>query len=140
MLMSLGMFVFERTMPFEDFDRQSDWRHAANERLGRRPVRQYVGPGEDGITLSGVLHPEITQGSPSLDSLRVMGDSGKAWTLVEGTGRIYGQYVIEGVTEKTSGHFADGAARRVEFSVTLKRVDQARVDQLGALATSNNGA
>lgn len=139
MLMSLGMFVFELAMPYEDLQRQTGWRHAANGRIGQRPVRQFVGPGDDTITLTGVLHPEITAGSLSLDALRVMGDSGKAWTMIEGTGRIYGQFIIEGISEKTSGHFADGAARRIEFSVTLQRVDTARVDQLGALSTSKKG-
>lgn len=75
----------------------------------------------------------------SLDEIRAMANTGKAWALVEGTGRVYGLFVIESLSETRSVFFQDGTARRIEFSLTLKRVDDGRVDLMGTVvATSSN--
>ncbi|MFY1021502.1 phage tail protein [Ectopseudomonas khazarica] len=134
MMMALGMFVFGmQTLAYQKFQRQSAWRHGSTSRIGARPARQYLGPGDETITLPGVLLPEIAGNGLSLDTLRVMADTGKAWSLIEGTGRIYGIYVIEDLSETRTYFFRDGAARRIEFTLKLTRVDESRVDLLGSL-------
>ncbi|MBS7660547.1 phage tail protein [Pseudomonas lalucatii] len=134
MMMSLGMFVFGMpTLAYQEFQRQTEWRHASTSRIGVRPARQYLGPGDDSITLPGVLLPELAGETLSLDTLRIMADTGKAWPLIEGTGRIYGIYVIESLSETRTLFFPDGAARRIEFSLALKRIDEGRVDLLGSV-------
>lgn len=135
MMMALGQFVFSlSTLAYQEFQRQTDWRHGSTSRIGARPARQFLGPGDDSITLPGVLLPELTGGLPSLDEIREMADTGKAWVLVEGTGWIYGLWVIESLSETRSLFFSDGTARRIEFSLVLKRIDDDRIDQLGTLA------
>ncbi|WP_286976845.1 phage tail protein [Pseudomonas sp.] len=134
MMMTLGMFVFGMpTLAYQEFQRQTDWRHSSTSRIGARPARQFVGPGEDIITLPGVLLPELAGKTLSLDALRIMADTGKAWPLIEGTGRIYGIYVIESMSETRTLFFKDGAARRIEFSLKLARVDEGRIDLLGSV-------
>lgn len=134
MMMALGMFVFGmHTLAYQEFQRQNEWRHGSTSRIGARPARQYTGPGDETITLPGVLLPEIAGSVLSLDALRVMADTGKAWPLIEGTGRIYGIYVIESMSEGKTYFFSDGAARRIEFSIVLKRVDETRVELLGTV-------
>lgn len=134
MMMALGMFVFGmHTLAYQEFQRQNEWRHGSTSRIGARPARQFLGPGDETITLPGVLLPEIAGSVLSLDTLRVMADTGKAWPLIEGTGRIYGIYVIESMTETKTVFFSDGAARRIAFSMVLKRVDETRVELLGSL-------
>ena len=54
--------------------------------------------------------------------LQAMADTGDAWPLIEGTGRIYGLYVIESLQTTRTLFFQDGAARRIDFSLSLKRV------------------
>lgn len=132
MMMALGMFVFGlHTLAYQELQRQTDWRHPSTSRVGARPARQFIGPGEDAITLPGLLVPELAGEALSLDALRLMADTGKAWPLIEGTGRIYGVFVIESLSETRTIFFRDGAARRIEFTLTLKRVDEGRVDLLG---------
>ncbi len=70
-----------------------------------------------------MLLPEITGGRLSLLMLAKMAESGKAWSLIEGTGTIYGMYVIESLSETRTLFFFNGSARRIEFTLTLKRVD-----------------
>lgn len=122
--MSLGMFVFElSSLPFQDSQRQTGWRHASTNRVGDRPAHQYLGPDEDTRTLSGVLYPELTGGPPSLDELEKMAHEGKAWPLVDGMGYVLGNWVIEQLTQTGSVLFDDGVARKIDFQITLKRVD-----------------
>lgn len=136
MMMTLGMFVFEtKSLPYQQLQRATQWRHASQNRVGQRPGYQYLGPGEDSISLSGTLHPEITGGRVTLDDVRIMADEGKAWPLIEGSGRVYGFWAITGVSETSSVFFADGVPRKIEFTVDLVRVDednfQAFRDQAG---------
>ncbi|MGA4453348.1 phage tail protein [Pseudomonas fortuita] len=140
MMLALGMFIFSLpTLAYQQLQRQTDWRHATNSRIGAHPARQFLGRGEDDITLPGVLLPELAGSMMSLDEIRAMANTGKAWALVEGTGRVYGLFVIESLSETRSVFFQDGTARRIEFSLTLKRVDDGRVDLMGAVvATSSN--
>ncbi|MCQ4270248.1 phage tail protein [Pseudomonas kuykendallii] len=140
MMMALGMFIFSlETLAYQEFQRQTEWRHGATSRIGTNPARQYLGRGDDSITLPGVLLPALAGTVLSLDALRYMADTGKAWPLVEGTGRIYGAWVIESLSETRTLFFSDGAARRIEFTIKLTRIDDGRVDLLGAgISTAGN--
>ncbi|MGY2231601.1 phage tail protein [Pseudomonas tolaasii] len=132
MMMALGMFVFSlRTAAYQELQRQTDWRHASNNRVGAAPARQFVGRGEDTITLPGIILPELAGTALSLDALRLMANTGKAWPMVEGTGRIYGLWVIDSLSENKTLFFPDGTARRIEFTLSLKRIDDDRIDLLG---------
>ena len=136
MMLSLGMFVFSlSTLAYQELQRQTNWRHASNSRVGAPPALQFVGRGDDTITLPGIILPELAGSVLSLDALRLMANTGKAWPMVEGTGRIYGLWVIESLSETKTVFFRDGTPRRIEFTLTLKRTDDARIDLLGA-ATS----
>lgn len=133
MMMALGMFVFSlETLAYQEFQRQTEWRHGSTSRIGTNPARQYLGRGDDSITLPGVLLPALAGSQLSLDALRTMADTGKAWPLVEGTGKIYGTWIIESMSETRTLFFRDGQARRIEFTLTLKRIDDGRVDLLGS--------
>lgn len=136
MMLSLGMFVFSlSTLAYQELQRQTNWRHASNSRVGAPPALQFVGRGDDTITLPGIILPELAGSVLSLDALRLMANTGKAWPMVEGTGRIYGLWVIESLSETKTVFFSDGTPRRIEFTLTLKRTDDDRIDLLGA-ATS----
>ena len=136
MMLALGMFVFSlSTAAYQELQRQTDWRHASNNRIGAAPARQFVGRGDDTITLPGLIFPELAGSALSLDALRLMANTGKAWPMVEGSGRIYGLWVIESLSETKTLFFRDGTARRIEFTLSLKRTDDDRIDLLGT-ATS----
>lgn len=136
MMMALGMFVFSlSTAAYQELQRQTDWRHASNNRIGAAPARQFLGRGDDAITLPGVILPELAGSALSLDALRLMANTGKAWPMVEGTGRIYGLWVIESLSETKTLFFRDGTPRRIEFNLSLKRTDDDRIDLLGAASS-----
>ena len=135
MMMSLDQFVFSLpTLAYQEFQRQQEWKHPATSRVGERDAHQDLGEGDDTITLSGWIAPELTGDITSLDDIRDMASRGEAYVLVEGTGRIFGEFVITQLTEGRTLFYTDGMPRRIEFSVSLKRVD--RGDQIDAYSGS----
>lgn len=136
MMMSLGMFVFSlESLAYQQLQRQTDWRHTSTSRIGAPPASQFLGRGEDEITLPGVLFPGLVGSVRSLDKLRDMADTGAAWPMVDGNGYVLGAWVIVSLSETRTEFFRDGTARRYEFTLKLKRVDERRVDQLGSNAS-----
>ncbi len=141
MMMGYGQFVFSLpTLAYQDLQRKTAWRHPSNSRVGTRPARQYVGPGDDTITLSGVLVPEFMGTTASLGQLREMADAGLAWPLVTGTGEVLGAFVIEDLAETRTIFMDNGAARRIEFTLQLARVDEQRTDSIGTDRVAPAGA
>lgn len=128
MLMGLGQFVFGlQTVAFNSLQRQTAWRHAQNSRVGARAASQFLGPGDDTITLPGVILPEFGS-RMSLDELHTMADTGQPFALVDGNGRVYGQWVITEKGETASYFDQFGQPKRIEFSISLRRVDDNIVD------------
>jgi len=124
MMMAFGTFVFSLpTLAYQELQRSTAWRHEATARIGARPARQFTGPGDDVIQLSGLVAPELTGSQASLDELRALADLGRPQSLVDGTGVVYGAFVITELQETKNHLFADGAARRIEFRFTLTRTD-----------------
>ncbi|WP_028294052.1 phage tail protein [Oceanobacter kriegii] len=132
----LGLFVFSlTTAPLSDRQRSTNWRHARSEPIGQRATSEYIGPGEDRITLNGQITHDIAGTVVSLDVLRAMADTGEAYVFVLGTGQVLGAFTIEDLQESSTRLFPDGTPRAVEFSITLVRTTDDLVDKL-ALYTS----
>lgn len=128
MLMALGQFVFDLpTLAYHELQRSTDWRHPGNSRVGAREALQFVGLGEDTITVSGTLVPEIAGTLDSLRQLRAMADAGDAYALVDGTGMVLGAWVITSLQETGSAFVDVGVARRTDFTLSLKHAEDAQV-------------
>lgn len=124
-LISLGMFPFHvPTLAHDELQRRSDWRHARSSRIGARDAVQFVGPGDETVSLSGSAYAELSLGRASLDQLREMAGTGETWPLVDGAGRVFGSFVITGVDERHKALLDDGTPRRIDFGIDLLRVDE----------------
>jgi uncharacterized protein len=124
MQMSLGLFLFVLpTVVFQDMKHKRDVRHARNERVGNIDAFQFVGPGEESITLSGNTAYGINHASASYAVLNRMMQTGKAWPLIDGLGNVYGQYIIQSLDISKSGFRKFGQARQSDFTIDLQRVD-----------------
>lgn len=124
-LMCLGDFVFDLAgANYDSVKRQLGWRYPSTSRVGVRPARQFTGVGDETVTLAGCIYPEIAfNGIPALDQLEAMGDMGEPQLLVSGDGSILGSYIIEGLETTSTFFLPDGTPRKIEFSLTLQRVD-----------------
>ena len=134
MMLALGFFVFMRqTLPFQSMQRDAEYRWPSNSRIGKRDAFQFLGVGEEKITLSGELYPEITGGKLTLTAVRLMAEEGRAWPLLSGNGTIYGMYVINSVSETGAEFFTDGSPRKITFNLALTRVDESLATIYGDL-------
>lgn len=121
-MMQLGTFQFGiNTAAYQGLSRSDEWRWPDQERFGQAPALQYTGPGATTITLDGILYPEWRGGLGQLDAMRAEAGRGKPLVLVDGRGQALGMWVIERVDESQSIFAAGGVARRIEFTLQLKR-------------------
>lgn len=122
--MSLGLFAFSNDdLSYAQLQRRTSWRHPTNDRIGARAAGQYAGPGDDIVTMSGLLAPGVIGRAGALDDLRELADQGEAWPLVDGAGYVYGVFVITDLDETQRAIFADGVPRVSDFTLSLKRLD-----------------
>ena len=131
MLMAFGQFVFETdTLSFTELQRQRSWNHASNPVAKGRAKRQYIGVGDETVSLSGLIYEAQGFGQrQSVDDLAMMADRGTAYTLVDGSGYLYGVYIIEGLDDSRSILLFNGVPRKIDFAIKLTRVDDDRVQQ-----------
>lgn len=121
-MMQLGAFQFGiNTAAYQGLSRSDEWRWPDQERFGQAPALQHTGPGTTTITLDGILYPEWRGGLGQLDAMRAEAGKGRPLVLVDGRGQALGMWVIERVDETQGTFAAGGVARRIEFTLQLKR-------------------
>ncbi|QPC44643.1 phage tail protein [Kaustia mangrovi] len=120
-LMGLGPLRFEMAKTaYEELARKAEARWPAQERIGRAPALQFVGPGADTIELNGTVYPGQIGSADTVDRMRELATEGEAMMLVSGTGRVFGRFVIARA-EHTGSHFDErGGARRLEFRLEVR--------------------
>lgn len=124
MMMILGMFPFSiPTAVYQQLQRSTNWRHPSNSRVGDMPAYQFTGRGEDTISLEGSIVPEFGS-QMSITALRVMGDTGKSWPLISGTGKVFGLYHIDDLQETQTIFFPDGTPKKIEFSLKMTQAQK----------------
>jgi hypothetical protein len=134
-LMMLGDFAFHlRTAPYEELKRLSTYRWAAQDRIGRKPAQQFLGPGAGEITLTGTILPHFNGGFDQLDTIRAAAAQGKPQLMVDGRGNVWGDWVVTQVEETATELYSDGAPRVQEFTITLVEygADQSASSKIGA--------
>ena len=124
-MLSLGSFQFSlNTAAYQELTRSTAYHWPAQERFSQHAARQFTGPGEDAITLTGVIYPEWRGSRDELDNLRSLAADGNPLLLVSGTGDILGRWIIEKIDEQQSIFADSGVARKRGFTVSLKFFDE----------------
>lgn len=119
-MMMLGPYPFMlRTAAPQTVARRSEYRWEQQDRIGRKPARQFLGPGSDEITLTGEILPHFAGGFGQIDAMRLLAGRGKPMLLVSGRGDVLGQWVITQIESEDSEFWADGAPRVIGFTMTI---------------------
>lgn len=122
-LLSLGMFVFGMdTVPYQQLQHSVEWRHGTTDRHQARPASQYLGPGPETISLSGICVPEIAGSFGAFETLRAMGDTGDDYPLMDGLGWVLGDFRIMRLEQEHLAVMAGGLPRHIGFRLELERV------------------
>lgn len=120
-MMALGTFRFGMSRAgYQSFTRSAAWRWEQVDRIGRAPALQYLGPGAEEITLEGVIYPHFKGGLRQMDLMRAMAGTGQPMILVDGLGWVWQRWAITAIEETKTVFLADGAPRRIDFSITLQ--------------------
>ncbi len=146
-MMQLGTYQFSiNTSAYQTLRRSVGYRWAAQDRIGRAAALQFIGPGEDSLSLDGVIFPThrelrnlLSQRRPDaplsggsvlpvrfsqlsqLEAMREQAAAGTPLLLLDGQGQILGQWVIERVEEQQDNFARAGVARRQTFSLKLRK-------------------
>ena len=123
-LLTYGMFVFGMNrLNYQELERRTSWKHGKGARYMARDAGQYLGPGDQTITINGMLVPEIAGTYGDIERLLEMGDTGDVYPLILGTGLILGEFRMLGLDDRWRHIIAGGLPRIVDFAVDLERAD-----------------
>lgn len=121
-MMKLGPFKFAiYTMAYQELNRSTQYQWGEQPVFGGWDNLQFLGPGQDTQTLTGVIFPEYKGGTGQLNDLRDLGSKGQAHLMVSGTGKMLGYWVISQIDEGQTKFAALGVPRRQEFTITLRK-------------------
>ncbi len=120
-MMALGSFRFGMNRAsYQSFTRSAAWRWEKIDRIGRAPALQYLGPDADQISLEGVIYPHFKGGLRQMELMRAIAGTGQPMILVDGLGWVWQRWAITAIEETKTVFLADGAPRRIDFSITLQ--------------------
>ncbi len=133
MMLSLGRYPFSvNTSSYQQLQRTVAMRWAAVERLGTSPALQALGRAATHITLTGVVYPQKASELSIFSALRTQALT-PHW-LVDGNGRVWGQWVIQQLQEQHTVFWPNGQPRKITFTVQL--MEYANTDHLPDTLTS----
>lgn len=136
-LLSWGDLIAEAGASMDRIRRVAEYRHPAVERVGMRPLRQWLGPGVETVTLEGVMFPALRGGPADIEALRTAAAVGEARHLVDGRGAVLGRWAALRVEESWASLHVDGRPRRIEYALELAHVaDDAPSGELRDLAAA----
>lgn len=123
-MMALGAYRFAvTTAGMDKIERTRKWRWASLDVIGAPPVKQFTGPGEDEVSIEGVIFPHFAGGVRQVDAMSSQAGTGQPLNLVDGMGRYWGRFAITEAKETRSVLMSDGAPRKIDFTINLTRVE-----------------
>lgn len=121
-MLMLGGFKFSlNTIAFQKLERSTAYRWPSQQRVGNEDAMQFTGPGEDRITIPGVIYPDFRGGLFQLDILRNVASRGRPLRLVSSAGAVLGLWVVESIDEVQSHFKPNGDPLRQEFNIRIRK-------------------
>lgn len=133
MLYMIGTLSFD-TRPFnaDEFERTATADLAEKPVIGGFAPSEFMGEGEDQITLSGQLLPSKIGGLTEIEVADTMRKAGARVPVMRGDGKRLGTYSIINIREKHKHLLRNGVGFTVNYSIKLKKV-QADRDGAGSV-------
>lgn len=119
-MLRLGNYSFGmQTAAYQELERTREWRWPAQDRIGRAPARQYIGPGDDTMHLSGVIYTTFAGGLGQIGNMAAEAGRGEPLELVDSLGVVWGRWCIERITETHRSFLPGGIPKKIEFTLNL---------------------
>jgi uncharacterized protein len=113
--------VFPYNVDSVEREAAADWAH--KHQVGRLPGAEFVGEGEDRLTLRGQILPTKIGGLGDLAAMHGLRAAGTPVIAVRGDGAVMGWYAIDHVREAHDLLAPNGVGQVVKYEVRLFRVD-----------------
>ena len=124
-LLSLGGIIFEvAPINLHEIETTVGADYAEKDVVGAAKPREYMGEADTTITLSGKMFPQKFGGLGGFAALQLMAQLGVPQMVVQGSGAVWGFYLIDKVTRTDTYLDAGGVGRIVEFEINLIRSPQ----------------
>lgn len=121
-MLALGEFRFSLATASPDSIQSNEgYSWAEQGVLNSAPSLQFVGLEAPTKSLRGRIFPQFRGGLAQLDKMREMGRKGQPLTMVNASGVVLGDWVIVSIDQAETLHDKDGNAKRLEFTLNLKR-------------------
>jgi len=122
MMMILGAYRFcIGNAAYQNLVRTTEYSWVEQKRILGEPAMQFIGVGMDTIKLDGVVYPQFKGGLRQVTLMRVQAGLGIPLMLISGNGMAFGRWCIVDIDETQTTFMADGSARKIAFSLTLKK-------------------
>lgn len=118
------------TPNFETIQRDHQFTWVSNDRLSRDPAMQFVGPGEENVSIDGKMYPYHFGGLDTISRLRAAGKRGKPMQMVRFyplqnpvgyAAEFVGNYALKRVRTVEQKIGAIGIAHKIDFTVELTK-------------------
>ena len=118
--MALGGFIFglASNFPYETLDRKSSGGWVSLDIISSKPMSHNTGQGLETLRLSGKA--QWAEGMAKVEELRTMINARVPYVLVDGTGRVWGRWRIEDVSESQKRVLDDGTSTLLEWTLELQ--------------------
>lgn len=128
-MLALGQFRFSiETAAYQTLTRTQGWTWIEQARVGDYPLLQMTGKDAPTITLRGTIYPEYRGGYEQVGLMAAEADMGQPLDLLafdnSVAGVYLGRWVIMGLNEEQGVFRSNGAPRRIEFIIVLKRYSE----------------
>jgi phage protein U len=118
-LMTLGSIRFSVAEgAYRTLERTLEVRTARLDRARGQSARQVLGEDET-IVIEGTVYPLYRGGLDRVDSFRELARTYEPQMLTDGTGKVWGRFLIERVEERGSELLPNGVAQRQDFRLSL---------------------
>jgi phage protein U len=122
---SMGDIIFtvssRMTRTISDFNRMGDPRIATHEIIGKKPIIEYVGPGNEECSFTILLSKNLgINPIKDLNRLRDMRDNGEVFNVFLGGRPLsQNQWILKSMSESVNFFDRKGEIQSVQISVTI---------------------
>lgn len=128
MMMLLGAYRFcIGNAAYQTLARTTEYKWEEQNRLLGEPAMQFLGEGAETITLDGVIYPQFKGGLRQVALMRAQAGLGIPLMLISGNGMAFGRWCITNINETQTFFLKDGTARKITFSLTLKKYGEEKM-------------
>lgn len=135
--MILGDFIFSiRGLAHNGVLITSDYKWESVDKVEGLPFFQYLGEKQETVEITGVFYPKFSENYKTISDIKNSNLISKPNNFISDSGEVLGKFIITSIEENQSYFEKDIGAKRIEFSIKLKRIPDEQSG--GVLETTNS--